>query len=280
MATINLGAIKFNWKGAYNSGTAYVIDDVVSSGGSSYICVASSIGNAVSDTSYWAVMAQAGTDIGTTLTTQGDVLYRDGSGLQRLAKGTSSQTLAMNSGATAPEWVDPASGAWAVKSSGSVSDVASLNITGLTKTTQIILSNTVPATDGTIITSRISQDNGSSWITSGYRYDLQWARANANTVNDSGSGGTGATYIRMGMLTGNAGGENESITYTIYSPANTSKHTTMTFQGSIIESDAASLCVSVTGSAYYQGSTAAINGIQFLYTTGNISADYIVLELN
>ena len=54
----------------------------------------------------------------------------------------------------------------------------------------------------------------------------------------------------------------------------------MTFQGSIIESDAASLCVSVTGSAYYQGSTAAINGIQFLYTTGNISADYIVLELN
>jgi hypothetical protein len=45
-----------------------------------------------------------GTDVGTTLTTQGDILYRDGSGLQRLAKGTAGQVLKMNSGATAPEY--------------------------------------------------------------------------------------------------------------------------------------------------------------------------------
>jgi hypothetical protein len=280
MATVNLGAIRFNWKGAYNNGTAYVADDVVSSAGSSYICILASTGNAVSNATYWSQMSSAGTDLSTTITTQGDVLYRDGSGLQRLAKGTASQSLTMNSGATAPEWTTPAAGAWAVKESGSSSNVTSLNFTNLTKTTQVILSNVFPATDGTVITSRISQDNGSSWITSGYRYDMQWARDNSNSVNDSGSGGSGAAYIRMGMLTGNAGGENESLTYTIYSPANTSKYTTMTFQGSIIESDAALLCNSVTGSAYYQGSTAAINGLQFLYTTGNISADYVVLELN
>ena len=47
-------------------------------------------------------------DLTTTLTTQGDILYRDGSGLQRLAKGTASQELRMNSGATAPEWFTPA----------------------------------------------------------------------------------------------------------------------------------------------------------------------------
>mgnify|MGYP001251947044 FL=1 len=47
MATINLGAIKFNWKGPYNNGTAYVVDDVVSSGGSSYVCILASTGNAV-----------------------------------------------------------------------------------------------------------------------------------------------------------------------------------------------------------------------------------------
>jgi hypothetical protein len=41
---------------------------------------------------------------GETLTTQGDMLYRDGSGLQRLAKGAARQQLLMNSGATAPEW--------------------------------------------------------------------------------------------------------------------------------------------------------------------------------
>jgi hypothetical protein len=52
-------------------------------------------------------MAQGGsdgTDVGTTLTTQGDILYRDGSGLQRLPKGTAGQVLQMNSGATAPEY--------------------------------------------------------------------------------------------------------------------------------------------------------------------------------
>jgi hypothetical protein len=49
-------------------------------------------------------MSSAGTDIGTTITTQGDLLYRDGSGLQRLAKGTAGQSLKVNTGATAPEW--------------------------------------------------------------------------------------------------------------------------------------------------------------------------------
>ena len=113
MATVNLGAIRFNWKGAYNNGTAYVVDDVVSSAGNSYICILASTGNAVSNATYWSIMSSAGTDgtdgtdVGTTITTQGDVLYRDGSGLQRLAKGTASQLLTMNAGATAPEWTTP-----------------------------------------------------------------------------------------------------------------------------------------------------------------------------
>ena len=44
------------------------------------------------------------------LTTQGDLLYRDGSGEQRLPKGTAGQLLTMNSGATAPEWSAPVEG--------------------------------------------------------------------------------------------------------------------------------------------------------------------------
>lgn len=101
MATINLGAIKFNWRGAYAGGTAYTVDDVVSSGGSSYVCILASTGNAVSNATYWSVMAQAGTDgtdVGTTLTTQGDTLYRDGSGLQKLAKPASDKFLQNTSG--------------------------------------------------------------------------------------------------------------------------------------------------------------------------------------
>ena len=107
MATVNLGSIKFKWKGTYAGGTAYTIDDVVSYNGSSYICILASTGNLPTNATYFEQMSSAGTngtDLTTTLTTQGDILYRDGSGLQRLAKGTAGQVLQMNSGATAPEY--------------------------------------------------------------------------------------------------------------------------------------------------------------------------------
>ena len=72
-----------------------------------FICILASTGNATSNATYWTKLAQKGTDgtdVGATLTTQGDILYRDGSGLQRLPKGTAGQVLKMNSGASAPEW--------------------------------------------------------------------------------------------------------------------------------------------------------------------------------
>jgi hypothetical protein len=41
----------------------------------------------------------------------GDIIYADGTDtINRLAKGAASQTLAMNSGASAPEWITPAAG--------------------------------------------------------------------------------------------------------------------------------------------------------------------------
>ena len=107
MATLNLGRIKPVFRGAYAGGTAYVVDDIVTSGNETFICIQASTGNATSNASYWTKLAAKGTDgtdVGATLTTQGDILYRDGSCLQRLAKGTAGQALKMNTGATAPEW--------------------------------------------------------------------------------------------------------------------------------------------------------------------------------
>lgn len=107
MATVNLGRIKPVFRGAYNNSTAYVIDDIVTSGNETFIAIAATQGNATSDASKWTKLAAKGvdgTDIGTTLTTQGDILFRDGSGLQRLAIGTAGQILKVNSGATALEY--------------------------------------------------------------------------------------------------------------------------------------------------------------------------------
>ena len=110
MATLNLGRIKPVFRGAYDNSTAYVVDDIVTSGGETFICILASTGNATSNATYWTKLAEKGTngtdgtDVGTTLTTQGDILYRDGSGLQRLAKGSAGTVLKMNSSANAPEW--------------------------------------------------------------------------------------------------------------------------------------------------------------------------------
>ena len=74
MASINIGSLKFNWKGTYNGSTAYAVDDVTEYNGSSYICILASTGNLPTNTTYFQPMATKGTDgtdIGTTLTTQG-----------------------------------------------------------------------------------------------------------------------------------------------------------------------------------------------------------------
>jgi hypothetical protein len=107
MATINLGSIKFNWKGAYAGGTAYAVDDVVEYNGSSYICIQASTGNLPTDTAYFEQMSSAGTngtDLTTTLTTQGDIVYRDASGLARLGAGTSGQALLTQGTGANPIW--------------------------------------------------------------------------------------------------------------------------------------------------------------------------------
>ena len=117
MATINLGAIKFNWKGAYNSGTSYAVDDVVSSGGNSYVCIQAHSNQAVGNaTAYWNIMSSAGTngtngtDLTSTLTTQGDILIRNGSGLARLGYGTSGQLLQTGGSGANPSWTNAPSG--------------------------------------------------------------------------------------------------------------------------------------------------------------------------
>jgi hypothetical protein len=54
--------LDITWKGAYAAGTAYVINDAVSYNGASYICKLATTGNAPTNTTYWDLMAQKGSD--------------------------------------------------------------------------------------------------------------------------------------------------------------------------------------------------------------------------
>ena len=113
MATVNLGSIKFKWKGTYSGATAYTIDDVVEYNGSSFICISNSTGNLPTNATYFEQMSSAGTngtDLTTTLTTQGDIVYRDASGLARLGAGTAGQALITNGTGANPSWGDAGGG--------------------------------------------------------------------------------------------------------------------------------------------------------------------------
>ena len=172
MATINLGAIKFNWKGAYNSSTSYAVDDVVSSGGNSYVCIQAHSNQAVGNaTAYWNIMSSAGTngtngtDLTSTLTAQGDMLYRDGSGLQKLAKGTASQELRMNSGATAPEWFTPSASGGLLKSDYSTYSTVKTHTTSYTNiSSSVSFTPTSASSDLIIQYSTLAYMNGGTGI--------------------------------------------------------------------------------------------------------------------
>ena len=110
MATIDLGKIKFNWRGTYAGGTAYVPDDVVyymdGSVGSSYMCVANTTGNAPSSGgtlhASWQYLAKGQATSPTT--TQGDLIVRGASADGRLAIGSAGQVLKVNSSANGLEY--------------------------------------------------------------------------------------------------------------------------------------------------------------------------------
>ena len=110
MATIDLGKIKFNWRGTYAGGTAYVPDDVVyymdGSVGSSYMCVANTTGNAPSSGgtphASWQYLAKGQATSPTT--TQGDIIVRGASADERLAIGTAGKALKVNASANGLEY--------------------------------------------------------------------------------------------------------------------------------------------------------------------------------
>ena len=107
MATINLGRVKPVFRGAYSASTAYVIDDIVTYQNETYIAITATTGNLPTVTANWTKLAAKGidgTDVGTTLTTQGDILYRGASGLARLGAGTSGQFLKTQGTGANPVW--------------------------------------------------------------------------------------------------------------------------------------------------------------------------------
>lgn len=118
MATINIGRLKPVFQGAYDNAQGYVVDDIVTYSGETYICILASTGNVPTNTTYWSKMASKGADgvdadlFSISGTAQGDLYYNNGSAIARLGAGTSGQYLETKGTGQNPVWSTVSTGAY------------------------------------------------------------------------------------------------------------------------------------------------------------------------
>mgnify|MGYP003330001216 CR=1 FL=1 len=151
MATIDLGKIKQVWRGTYNNGTAYTVDDVVAytdSGiTSSYICVANSTGNAPSSSG----------------TAHASWNY--------LAKGTAAAEGLKNSGSNQTVWFDRSTSNVSIGST-SLTEVQTLSIPTLSASCFFMVTFTEERREiswnSTMGQYQYSTDNGSNYTSLSY----------------------------------------------------------------------------------------------------------------
>lgn len=204
---------------------------------------------------------------------EGDIYYRDGSGnLARLAIGTAGQSLAVNSGATAPEWTDEAAGgAWELIGTVTASNDASVAFTGLSSTYfayKVYMDDITPATDSVTFYMRTSTNNGSSYDSGASDYEWTFMRSPSNSSTPGGSGDTADSQIEFGLVGGSSGNEALSGFVDIINPSGTGETRVV----AIINYDRASAVLEQTTIAGKRKSAADVDAIQFLYSSGNIES--------
>jgi hypothetical protein len=131
------------------------------------------------------------------VTTAGDLIYGTAADtVARLGIGTASQVLAVNSGATAPEWVTPAGGGGMtlINTGGTTLSGASITISSIPATynnLQLVIRDFLPSLDSEPIRIRFNGDTGTSY-TAYLAFAGATASAAANTFIAASTGNDNA----------------------------------------------------------------------------------------
>ncbi len=140
-----------------------------------------------------------------------------------------------------------------------------------------VLSIVVPATGGANLRLRVSEDGGTTWKNGSADYEWHSSMIPSTNANYAAHRSQGDANIRLSDSVGNASGEGLSGYINSYTPAASVSHL---FTGHVVCLDNASPAV-LKGSrvfATYNGSTNAIDGVQFFFSGGrNISSGTIAL---
>ena len=123
------------------------------------------------------------------VTTAGDLLYATAADtVTRLGIGTASQVLAVNSGATAPEWVTPSSGALTLISTTTLSASGSFNLSSIFSSTYknyLILGSGLKGSEANYIEFGLrtgSTNSTANYARLNYRYTYAGAQQNSQSA--------------------------------------------------------------------------------------------------
>ena len=237
MATINLGRVKPVFRGAYSASTAYVIDDIVTYQNETYIAITATTGNLPTVTANWTKLAAKGTDgtdVSTTLTTQGDLLYRDGSGLQRLAAGTSGQVLQTGGSGANPSWTTISSDIVKISDVNITSNTANATFDNVFSSSDgydnyfLTFRAVIPSQNGVLLRLRYLNSSGTE-VSSNYRWVNNGSETNnSGSANDGQLGGAfGVSEIQLvgigGNISNNTNNMGVSGSLSIFNPEVTGK---------------------------------------------------------
>lgn len=198
---------------------------------------------------------------------QGDILYRGASGWARLAAGSGNGLFLETQGAAAnPQW---RGGPPRLISSGSISNVATLDFTipANCETFEFELLNWRPATDGAAIWARFSQSGSFLSGASDYawaNYIMGSAAAGADDSADS--------EMDISSTFDNASASLGYALYRVFRPSASSFQKGIVGYGKTINSAAAERIFLAGGRLI--ANLNAIDGIRFLFSTGNIAEGY------
>lgn len=187
------------------------------------------------------------------------------------AAGTSGNVLTSNGS----DWAsaEASGGAWAVKSSGTVSSVANLDITGLSKWTQIRLFNMRSTSGSGDVFFRTSSNNGSSFDSGGSDYDYS-----RDQIGFQGTTQNASSVSTVGHPYSSTTEDDCMIIVDIPNPTGTSY---TIFKWQMIHADGGDS----TPTLYRFGmgiraSSADVDAFQIGMASGAFSASYVVIELN
>lgn len=160
------------------------------------------------------------------------------------------------------------------------SNSASLNFTtGLDSTYDSYffeMVDVVPQTDGAILWMRISQDTGANWKSNATDYEY------AFSGRDSGSGAisgdsAGAAQIAVTRGLGNDATASVIGSINLVHPASTTKYKIFQWTASWWDDTGTQRLAKCSGAGSYNTNANAIDGVQFLMSTGNIAGGTIRL---